>query len=380
MVTAFWSAALAFHLTVGAVAVWLGRRWVARMKKIRPAWLWVLWLAADATLLNFAALFAAVCASPFVYASLFTPVRFVSQALFLEAPLLAGWIAVVHWRTGQRRRALLPAVVVVILLGVYAEAYHREPHDLQIRRYFLRIGHGDGSHHLRLVQLSDIQTNHIGDYERRVMAEAAALRPDLVLFTGDYVQMRLEPDPTPTREAFRALLQSSDLHPRFGAYAVDGDVERNTDWCALFEGTPVRCLENSSVAILLEGGVNLVLTGLNNRTSRAQSPADLDQILRARPEGGLHLVMGHSPDFVRALLPGQADLALAGHTHGGQIVLPGIGPLATLSRLPRRYAGGLHRYHGTPLHVSRGIGMERRTAPQVRFFCPPELCLLDLQY
>jgi predicted MPP superfamily phosphohydrolase len=380
MATAFWSAALGFHLAVGAVAVWLGRRWVVRMKKIRPAWLWLLWLAADATLLNFAALFAATCAGPFVSLSLFTPVRFVSQALFCEAPLLAGWIAVVHWRTGQRPRALLPAAVVLVLIGVYAEAYHREPHDLQVRRYSLRIGHGDGSHHLRVVQLSDIQTNQIGVYERRVMAEASALMPDLILFTGDYVQMRLEPDPTPTREAFRDLLQSANLHPRYGAFAVDGDVERDTDWRGLFAGTPVRCLENSSAAIRLEDGTRLTLIGLSNRTSRASFPSELAPLVVEAPPGDLHLIMGHSPDYVRALLPGQMDLALAGHTHGGQIVLPGIGPLATLSRLPHRYAGGLHNYRGTPLHVSRGIGMERRTAPQVRFFCPPELCLLDLQY
>jgi predicted MPP superfamily phosphohydrolase len=380
MATAFWSAALGFHLAVGAVAVWLGRRWVVRMKKIRPTWLWLLQLAADATLLNFAALFAAVCASPFVYPSLFTPVRFVSQALFLEAPLLAGWVAFVHWRTKQRRRALLPAAVVILLLGVYFEAYHREPHDLQVRRYRLRIGHGDGSHHLRVAQFSDIQTNQIGPYERRVILEAGALMPDLIVFTGDYVQMRLEDDPGPAREAFRELLQNANLRPRCGAFAIDGDVEKNTDWRSLFAGTGVRCLDNSSVAIGLEDGETLILTGLNNRASRAQFPSDLAAILAQAPEGDLHVVMGHSPDYARALVPGQVDLALAGHTHGGQIVLPGIGPVATLSRLPHRYAGGLHDYHGTPLLVSRGIGMERRTAPQVRFFCPPELCVLDLQY
>jgi predicted MPP superfamily phosphohydrolase len=69
---------------------------------------------------------------------------------------------------------------------------------------------------------------------------------------------------------------------------------------------------------------------------------------------------------------------LAGHTHGGQVVLPLFGPPRTASRLPRLYAGGLHDFAGTPLHVSRGVGMERGFAPPLRFLCPPEICVLDV--
>jgi predicted MPP superfamily phosphohydrolase len=70
---------------------------------------------------------------------------------------------------------------------------------------------------------------------------------------------------------------------------------------------------------------------------------------------------------------------LAGHTHGGQVVVPFFGPPVTAIRLPRRYAGGLNDYEGTPLHVSRGVGMERGFAPQLRFLCPPEICVIDLK-
>jgi predicted MPP superfamily phosphohydrolase len=48
--------------------------------------------------------------------------------------------------------------------------------------------------------------------------------------------------------------------------------------------------------------------------------------------------------------------------------------------LPRLYASGLHDYQGMPLHVSAGVGMERGTAPQIRFLCPPEICLLEITY
>jgi predicted MPP superfamily phosphohydrolase len=74
------------------------------------------------------------------------------------------------------------------------------------------------------------------------------------------------------------------------------------------------------------------------------------------------------------------DLALAGHTHGGQVVLPLIGPPFTKTRLARRYASGLNDYDGIPIHVSPGVGMERGTAPQIRFLCPPEISVLDVVY
>ena len=85
----------------------------------------------------------------------------------------------------------------------------------------------------------------------------------------------------------------------------------------------------------------------------------------------MRIVFGHQPDYVIPLTAaGGVDLALAGHTHGGQVALPLFGPPYTSSPLPRRYAGGLHDYQGTLLHVSRGVGMERGPAPQIRFLVP----------
>jgi predicted MPP superfamily phosphohydrolase len=92
-------------------------------------------------------------------------------------------------------------------------------------------------------------------------------------------------------------------------------------------------------------------------------------------------VIGHGPDFVLNLAgTGLVDLALAGHTHGGQVVLPFIGAPYTKTRIDRRYASGLNDYAGIPIHVSAGIGMERGTAPQIRFLCPPEISVLDVSY
>ena len=98
--------------------------------------------------------------------------------------------------------------------------------------------------------------------------------------------------------------------------------------------------------------------------------------------------MGHAPDFVSAQAWRQVTtglcgvdvplLCVAGHTHGGQVVLPGFGPLLTLSSLPRSHASGCHDLGAMTLFVSRGIGHECGLAPRIRFDCRPELALISL--
>jgi predicted MPP superfamily phosphohydrolase len=70
---------------------------------------------------------------------------------------------------------------------------------------------------------------------------------------------------------------------------------------------------------------------------------------------------------------------VAGHTHGGQVVLPGFGPLMTMSDVPRAAGrGGLHRIDGNAIYVSTGVGLERAQSPQVRLFSRPSIGVLEL--
>ena len=110
-------------------------------------------------------------------------------------------------------------------------------------------------------------------------------------------------------------------------------------------------------------------------------PVALAAFETAPGDEDIRLVLAHRPRVVTSLAPDtRVDLVVAGHTHGGQVAFPWIGPPIVLSPLPNRVAaGGLHALDGRRLYISRGVGMERFQAPRIRFLVPPEVTLLTLE-
>ncbi len=99
-------------------------------------------------------------------------------------------------------------------------------------------------------------------------------------------------------------------------------------------------------------------------------------LMRDVPDSCYSILLSHSPDYVKFAEQNHVDLVLSGHTHGGQIRLPFLGPLAVRISLGRKYAEGLHRFGNTALYVTRGIGT---ALVPVRFLCPPEITLIKLR-
>ena len=309
----------------------------------------------------------------------FTAVRLLAQGLFGETILLTCAIAWLIVRSGRRTVGLLFSLVPLALVAAYWEGYHREPTDLRVRDHAVEIGRAQANQRLRILQLSDIQADHVGDYEERAMALAGAQSADLVVWTGDYVQPRLGSARERATADLNALLRRRPLRAPLGVYAVRGDVDR--DWPAVLEGTGIKALAAERARVRLPGGRFLSLIGLTPGMSHGGDREGLLDLVRGAPAGDIRIVLGHGPDFVVNLAGAEpVDLALAGHTHGGQVALPFLGPPYTKSSLPRRQASGLSLFEGVPLHVSAGIGMERGSAPQIRFLCPPEICILEVAY
>ncbi|MGE0145026.1 MAG: metallophosphoesterase [Planctomycetota bacterium] len=265
--------------------------------------------------------------------------------------------------------------VGVSVLGVYLWSCFVEPRRLAVTIHRVESPRAASvPSGLRVVLLADIQTDRIGEYESSVLDRVKSLEPDLVLLAGDYVQIGDKIRFAAEAARFRELFARYEPWPRLGMYAVIGDIDPDP---RIFDGTRVRLLDDESVDV---GGESMLqIVGLSLPSSRRS----LDDSVRSSIAefSGFSIVLGHAPDFMLDAIAGTAApdaLLLAGHTHGGQVVVPGFGPPITLTAVPRAIAaGGLHRYGAAQLCVSRGIGMERGLAPRIRFWCPPEIVVFD---
>ncbi len=246
---------------------------------------------------------------------------------------------------------------------------------------------------LRIIQLSDFHYDGV-QLSSEMLEEAIAIAnqqsPDLVCLTGDYVTT--EPEP-----AYRLATQLKAIRSTYGTYAVLGnhDLLRSRSKAVITQALTqagIRVLWNERV---YPAGPGLVLVGLPDFRSRRFHPEKvLDDLDPQMPR----LVLSHNPDSAAVLKRWRVDLQLSGHTHGGQICIPGIGPLPkviikSMQQLPHKvqrrvklvrsfsrildhweWSEGFHRVGQNQLYVNRGLG----TYPPGRLFCPPEITVITL--
>ncbi|MBI3855286.1 MAG: metallophosphoesterase [Planctomycetes bacterium] len=304
--------------------------------------------------------FAALLLAGLLGGNFFGISRLLSCGLFLHGPLLLGLLAA-RLQKDSRKTAWAAAILAALLALVAADAFLIEPNWLEVSRVTLRSP--KLRRPLRIVVIADFQTDHVGDYERRVIWRTLQEKPDLILMAGDHLQEQ-GPALAPLRGEFRRLFADLRGAAPLGVFAVRGNIDP-PDWTILFDGLPITTIDATQSIDLPD----FRLTGLSMEDSFRST-------LAVSSTDRFHIVLGHSPDF--ALGEVRADLLIAGHTHGGQVRLPGIGPLMTLSRVPRAWAAGATALGGgRTLVVSRGIGMERGAAPRLRFLCRPELVVID---
>ena len=242
-----------------------------------------------------------------------------------------------------------------------------EPHWLDVSRVRIPIpGLPSDMEGLRVVQFSDV---HLGPYMyapflRWVVRAIMAQSPDLILFTGDMVTRDTDADAGMAR-----LLRG--LRARLGVWGVLGNHDHwaNPEVVHAFieQHTPIRVLRNEHVPIRV-GTHTLYLVGVDDAWVGADNP---ERAFSGVPEEAIRIVMMHEPDAVEWLPMTARTLQLSGHSHGGQIRLPLIGP-PILPYLARKYDAGLYRIGHGWLYTNRGLGM---ISPPIRFNCRPEVTL-----
>jgi hypothetical protein len=359
---------------------------------------WWLWVGCTAAAYLFLVLSLFILADALILASLprwrisFGPVG--PQLFTLLAPRLvlaavaalpASWLG---W---------MPVLAGVALINLLASALLLrgavvEPQQLHLTEVSIAAPTWPENHSaLRVLHVSDLHVERFGRREERLVQMVQQVEPDLILLTGDYVNLSYVDDPVAHEDARRLLeelAQNGGKPPRLGVYAVLGSPPVDRRSAPLFEQLPIHLLRDEVAVIDLPGSdgssngavsrSRLVLLGLDCTHDPAHDAERLSAIASAAPPAAFRLLLYHSPELMPITPQYGVDLYLCGHTHGGQVRLPLYGAVLTSSKLGKRFEMGRYRLGDTHLYVSRGLGMEGMGAPRVRFLCPPEVVLFSL--
>ena len=227
---------------------------------------------------------------------------------------------------------------------------------------------------LKLVQLTDLHYGHFvtADWVQRWVTAANLERPDLIVITGDLIDRAV-----PAAELERIADLLGQLEAKLGVYAVLG----NHDYFYRSADVSVRGLQRRLEARGIRVLVNenervrddLWLAGIDDLWL---GEPNLEQTLRGLPSSVASVLLSHNPDIL-ATVPARIGLTLSGHTHGGQVRVPGLKTLFSVSNYGERFQRGwVTGFKGAKGYVSRGLGVG---GLPLRMFCSAELVVLELQ-
>jgi predicted MPP superfamily phosphohydrolase len=282
----------------------------------------------------------------------------------------------------------LGAMFVLHLFGTLSYLWGMliEPHDLSLTTLSLKIPQWPAdSRPVRLLHLSDLHLERLTRREEHLLNLVAEAKADVILISGDYLNLSYIEDPTAI-EQVRAWLPKLVPHARLGVFATLGSppVDLRHITPAHFAENEVTLLRNAVRLLDVGAGRQLAILGLDCTHDMTYDEYHFKQVfaqfeqIQPADKPTATVLLYHSPEAMPFVQNYPINLYLCGHTHGGQVRLPWYGALLTSSSTGKRYEMGRYTENGTTLYVSRGIGLEGMPMPRLRLLCPPELTLVTL--
>lgn len=262
-------------------------------------------------------------------------------------------------------------------VGGFGYMRFAEPKWLDVSRVTARLSGGEARRPLTLLHLSDFHASDVVSLdfiERSVRLALDSCDPDLICLTGDYITWKWEQ----WDEYSKVLSALVGKAPTFacmgnhdgGAWAGGSKGYSDHDFIdKMLENAGVTLLHNASTAFERDGW-KLNVVGVGDWWADEMYPTKAYRTVdRNQPT----ILLSHNPDTKTHLDAWPWELMLSGHTHGGQLSLPGIGtPFAPIR--DKRYVRGLHRWNDRWLHITKGVG----NLHGMRFNCRPEVSVLTL--
>lgn len=230
---------------------------------------------------------------------------------------------------------------------------------------------------LRLLHIGDLHMERPTMRERRLNQLIMEIKPDLIVFSGDFINISYSHDPI-THQAIRDLI--SRWSAPLGVYCVPGTytVEDLDQVRQFTDGLDNLTLLLDRWISLETSGGPLHILGMITTHRLDEDREKVARLMETAPPGGLRLLLTHAPDVAPEADAAGYHLYLCGHTHGGQLRLPFIGAIFTGSHLGRRFVMGRYDLNHVTVYTTRGVGLEGMGAPRARFLCPPEIILWEI--
>ena len=263
--------------------------------------------------------------------------------------------------------AVLALVVAIVLAYSFVEPYLLEVREVTFTSPDLPQAF-DGT---RVVLITDIHRGPFFSQDRvgRLVAKVNALKPDLILLGGDYVWE------DPVKYSDSCFSELAKLRATLGSFAVLGNHDYGKDVgpsTRAIKGAGITLLDNRGVWID-KGNERIRLGGVGDY--QVDTP-DVGPVLHGTQSGDFVLLVSHNPAFVYDLRPGQVDLMLSGHTHGGQVTLFGLWAPVLPSHITQKLRTGVVKMDATTVVVSNGVGT---IFPPMRFFARPDVVVITLR-